>query len=383
MSERVTDRLSPAPPVAGSPDRGAPVAFFLPSLAGGGAERVILNLAAGFAARGVPTDMLLASADGPLLKQVPESVRIVDLKASRVLRALGPLTSYLRREKPLALVSALDHANLVAMAAARMAGVQTRTLISIHCTFANVPGTVRERAIPWLIGRLHRWAHTIVAVSEGVADDFARTAGVPRGRVTVIYNPVVTPTLAQAASAPPAHPWFEDATRPIVLGAGRLTHQKNFRVLIEAFALLTGHEEARLVILGEGPERAALEAHVRACGLESRVALPGFVDNPYACMARARVFALSSDFEGLPTVLIESLAIGTPVVATDCESGPREILRGGELGELVRVGDVRALADAIARALDAPRSRPSPDVLRPYMLDEVVDQFQRACGLHA
>ena len=363
----------------------APIAFFLPSLAGGGAERVMLNLAAGFCDRGFRTDIVLASAEGPLLKQVPRAVRVIDLKASRVLRSFGPLTAYLRREQPVALLSALNHANLVAMAAARTSGVRTRTVISIHCTFAKVPWlSIRGKAVPWLLGRFNRWADVIVAVSEGVADDVVSKAGIPRHRVTVIYNPVLTPALAQAASEPPSHPWFMDMTRPIVLGAGRLTAQKNFRLLIDAFALVAD-KDARLVILGEGPERAALEAHVRQHGLEERVALPGFLDNPYACMARARVFALSSDFEGLPTVLIESLFVGTRVVSTDCESGPREILRDGALGQLVPVGDAPALAGAIARAL-AGVSRPpavAQDALRPYMLRAAVDRFQTVCGLDA
>ena len=364
----------------------APVAFFLPSLEGGGAERVMLNLLAGFSERGVRTDLVLGTAGGPYLSLVPPAVRIVDLKASRVLRALAPLTKYLRRERPLALVAALDHANLVAMAAGRIAGGKTRTVISLHCTFTrqlqDSPG-VRTNAIPWLLGRLHHWADAIVAVSHGVADDAAGVTGIPRERIEVIYNPVITRTLLPAASEGPSHPWFADDGRRTVLGVGRLVPQKNFRLLIDAFATLRRNHDARLVILGEGPDRAALEALVRQHGLQDVVALPGFVDNPYSCMARAGVFVLSSDFEGLPTALIESLAVGTPVVSTDCESGPREILRGGALGELVPVGDVRALGGAIERALTAPRSRLSSEELRPYTLDAAVDQFLEACGLNA
>jgi glycosyltransferase involved in cell wall biosynthesis len=135
------------------------------------------------------------------------------------------------------------------------------------------------------------------------------------------------------------------------------------------------------VILGEGPERAALEAQARREGIKDCVALPGFVDNPYSYMARAAVFALSSDWEGLPTVLIESLALGTPVVSTDCESGPREILSHGVLGELVPVGDVPALANAISRALDRGRVSLSSDILKPFTLDVVLDQFQKTLAL--
>jgi len=364
----------------------APLAFFLPSLEGGGAERVVLNLASGFAQRGIATDLVLASAGGPHLSLVPPDVRVVDLKASRMLRSLRPLTAYLRRERPMVLLAALDHANLVAMAASRLAGGRTRTAISIHCTFPrNIPGTTtfNERAIPWLLGRLHRWADAIIAVSGGVADDLAGTTGIPRNRIDVIYNPVITPALLPSALERPSHPWFEDSAGPIVLGVGRLVAQKNFRLLIEAFAIVKRDHNARLVILGEGPERFVLEEHIRRHGLRDSVALPGFLENPYACMARAAVFALSSDFEGLPTVLIESLAVGTPVVSTDCESGPREILRGGVLGELIPVGDIPAMARAIARAITSPRPAPPPEALRPFTLDVVLDQFQEAFRLDA
>ena len=266
----------------------APLAFFLPSLAGGGAERVILNLAEGFSQRGVPIDLVLATAEGPFLSRVPSAIRVVDLKASRVLRSLGPLAAYLRRERPLALLAALDHANLIAMAAARLAGRHTRIVISVHCTFPkNGQATsMRENAIPWLLGRLHHWADAIVAVSDGVAVDLANTAGIPRDRIRVIYNPVIMPSLLPAAAERPSHPWFEDAT-PIVMGVGRLVPQKNFRLLIDAFAIVRRSHDARLIILGEGPERPLLEAQVRQYGLHDVVDLPGFLDNPYACMARA------------------------------------------------------------------------------------------------
>jgi glycosyltransferase involved in cell wall biosynthesis len=364
----------------------APLALFLPTLEEGGAERVVVNLAGGLAARGFRTDLVLAQAEGPYLTQVPAGVRVVDLKAPRVLLSLGPLTKYLERERPVAVLAGLDHANLVAMAAARGASVRPRVVISIHNTISRSlqdASGLKERAIPWLLGRLHRWADSIVAVSAGVADDFARVTHVPRGRIQVIFNPVITPALWQAVAEPPPHPWFADPSPPIVLGVGRLRRQKNFPALIDAFAEVRRTREARLVILGEGPDRAALESLIRARGLQDSVAMPGFLDNPYACMARAAVFVLSSDWEGLPTVLIESLAVGTPVVSTDCESGPREILRDGALGELVPVGDVRALARSISKVLAAARAVPPVEMLRPFTLDTVLDDFQRVLGLCA
>jgi len=229
---------------------------------------------------------------------------------------------------------------------------------------------------------MHRWADAIVAVSEGVAADLSANTGIPRERVDVIYNPVITPGLFSAASERPAHTWFDDSSQ-VVLGIGRLVPQKNFMLLLEAFRAVRRDRDVRLVILGEGSERPALEAYVQQHGLADSVSLPGFLENPYACMSRAAVTALSSDFEGLPTVLVESLALGTPVVSTDCESGPREILRNGTLGDLVPVNDAAALAESIARALDRPRPVVPLDALSPFVLDSVLDRFRGVLKLDA
>ncbi|HEX5109189.1 MAG TPA: glycosyltransferase [Vicinamibacterales bacterium] len=362
------------------------MALFLPSLAGGGAERVMLNLAMGLTGRGFDVDLLLASAEGAYIDAVPADVRVVDLQVPRLVSAVWPLSAYLRQQQPLVVIAALTHANLAAMIAARAPGARTPIVISIHNTLSKevqADRTLRYWLIAKMIGRVHHWADSIVAVSGGVADDFARYAAVPRERINVIPNPVITEQLLCAARQPARHAWLDAPTHPVLLGAGRLTRQKNHRALIDAFAVVRRTVEARLVILGEGPERPALEARIRHHGLQEWVALPGFVANPYAWMARASVFVLSSDYEGLPTVLIESLAVGAPVVATDCESGPREILRNGELGELVPVRDVSALSAAILRTLRrSPPVRRSND-LHSYTLDAVVDQFENLIRFHS
>jgi glycosyltransferase involved in cell wall biosynthesis len=339
----------------------------------------MINLAAGLSASDVRIDLVVANARGPYVSLLAPSVRLVDLGVSRLLRSIVPLAAYLRRERPVGLVAALSDADLVAMVAARLSRTRLRTVIAIHNTLGKEIQeckSLRVAVIPRLFCALQDWADAIVAVSDGVADDFAQTAGVPRHRIQVIYNPVITPAVLAAASAAAPHPWLEDNGCPVVLGAGRLVPQKNFQLLVEAFAVVRRARACRLLLLGEGPERANLEDLVRKHGLEKDVALPGFLDNPYACMARAATFVLSSNYEGLPTVLIESLAVGTPVVATDCESGPREILRGGALGELVPVGDVERLADAILRSLSKPRAPVPQAHLNSYSMDSVVRQFR-------
>jgi len=378
-------------PTAAAGPRGARIALFLPSLVGGGAERVMVNLARGFAERGVVVDLVLARAEGPCLADVPASVRVVDLGARRVLAAVLPLARYLCRERPAVLLSAIGHANVAAVWArelARLAArVPTRVIVSAHNTLSQAaahPLNTRARFVPRLLGAAQRRADAVVAVSRGVAEDLARTTGLPVERIQVLHNPVVTPELLARSREPVAHPWLQvggDGQQPpVVLGAGRLTWEKDFPTLIRAFALVRRRRPARLIVLGEGPDRAGLEALVRELGLQADVDLPGFTPNPYAYMARAAVFVLSSASEGLPTVLIEALASGTRVVATDCRSGPREILDGGRLGPLVPVGDAAALAEGIAAALEQPAGAApaaAAESWGSFSLDTAVDGYLR------
>ena len=359
------------------PIHGA-IAFFLPSLVGGGAERVIVNLAQGITERGIRVDLVLAAAEGPLLDQLPPAVRLIDLGATRVLRSIVPLARYLRRERPRVLVSSMGHANLVAVWAARLAGRVVPVIVTEHNTLSQE--TSRQSRLsgklwPHLLRTFYPWATTIVAVSRGAADDLARTSGLPRDRVEVVYNPVITPTMMALARQAPDHPWFAAGQPPVILGVGRLTRQKDFATLLRAFAEVRRQRPARLLILGEGEDRPALEALATELAVADDLALPGFQENALAFMAGSAVFALSSAWEGLPTVLIEALAAGTRVVSTDCPSGPREILQDGRLGALVPVGNAAALAAAILEAMDRPTSVVPPDALTPFTRDASVDHY--------
>jgi glycosyltransferase involved in cell wall biosynthesis len=209
----------------------------------------------------------------------------------------------------------------------------------------------------WLLRRTFPHAASIVAVSEGVAEDILQTLRVPSEKVVTIYNPVVTPEIRELAGEPPDHPWFGDEKVPVVLGAGSLSEQKDFGTLIRSFAVVRSRIAAKLVILGEGSARFQLERLVAELGLQDDVLLPGFVRNPFGYMAQASAFVLSSRYEGLPGVLIQAMACGCPVVSTDCPSGPAEILEGGRLGPLVPMGDVGAMAHAILDMLDRPTSK--------------------------
>lgn len=358
--------------------RPRPIAFFLPSLCGGGAERVIVNLAEGMVERGLPVDLVTATAEGPLLGQLPPSVRLVDLHVSRVLRSIFPLASYIRGQQPRVLISSMGHANLVALWAAKLAHRRTPVIVTVHNTMSqSTPeqGTLAGRLWPLLMRAFYPWAAHVVAVSRGAAEDLARTTGLPRNLVEVVYNPVITTGAMALAREAPDHPWLAPGQPPVIIGAGRLTRQKDFPTLIRAFAEVQRRRPARLIILGEGEDRPMLEALVRELGVTDMVALPGFRANAMAYLAGSALFVLSSAWEGLPTVLIEALAAGTGVVSTDCPSGPREILQEGRLGALVPVGDARALAEAMVVALDQPPSPIPPGALQPFTRDAAVSHY--------
>jgi glycosyltransferase involved in cell wall biosynthesis len=357
-----------------------PIAFFLPSLVGGGAERVTVNLVQGMTDRGLPVDLVLAAARGPFLTQVPPAARLIDLRAGRILKSTLPLTGYLRRERPRVLISSMSHTNLAALWAARLAGGKTPVVVTEHNTrsqAAQQEGAVERGLWPYLLRTFYPWAASVVAVSRDAADDFAIAAGLPRERVEVVYNPVITPQLLELARRAPDHPWFGPGQPPVILAVGRLTRQKDFPTLLRAFAEVRRGREVRLVILGEGEEREALTALIGELGVSDAVDLPGFRENAMAHMAAAAMFVLSSAWEGLPTVLIEALAAGARVVSTDCPSGPREILQDGRLGALVPVGNAGALAAAMRNALDHPAAPAPPEALLPFTSAAAVDHYLR------
>lgn len=351
----------------------------------------MLNLARGLVDAGIALDLVVGCAGGPYRDLVPTGSHLVDLGADRVLASLPGLIRYLRRRPPEVLLSAMDHANLVALWARALARVPTRVCVSVRSTLsqeaAHAP-SVAGRWLPRLARLFYPQAEAVVAVSQGVADDLTRLIGVGRARILVVPNPVVTPELATLAAEPADHPWFQAGAAPdappVILAVGRLMPQKDFPTLLRAFAVLAERRDLRLLILGEGPERGRLESLAGELGVAERVALPGFQVNPFAYMRRARLLALSSAWEGLPGVLIQAMACGTPVVSTDCPSGPREILVDGRLGPLVPVGDPQALADAIARTLERP---PDPERLRAraadYGIESVTRRYLEVLGLGA
>jgi glycosyltransferase involved in cell wall biosynthesis len=335
------------------------LAVFISFSGTGGVERMVLNLLPEFVKAGIQVDLLaILKHPIPELQSLEDTgVRLVELNVKHSTAAAPALIRYLRRHRPAALLAAKDRAIRTAVIARKLSGVHPRLVgrLGTHLSTALQRRSPLARWLrTWPMRLIYPGVDGIIANSEGVAEDTLRLTGLAPNRVTVVRNPVVTPALARLAGAEITHPWFLPDAVPIILGAGRLTPQKDFPTLVRAFALVRRQRPCRLVILGEGKQRAELEGLAGKLGLAGEVCLTGHVTNPYPFMAIAKVFVLSSAWEGSPNVLTEALALGTPVVATDCPSGPREILRGGDYGPLVPVGDVPALANAILATLEHP-----------------------------
>lgn len=319
----------------------------------------MLTLANAMSARGYFVDLVLGTAEGAYLKDASPKLRVIDLRCKRVLKALIPLARYLRQNRPKAMLSALNHANVIAIGANLLAGRKTRLVVSEHNTISVEAGSARTltaRAVYFLTSKAYLHADSVVAVSKYAAEDLEHFLGPRAGSVRAIYNPFDLGLIAQQAASAPDHPWLAPGQPPLVIAIGRLTEQKDFPLLIRAFAQVRATRAARLLILGEGELRSKLSALIADVGLtDADVQMPGFVSNPFSYLGQGSVFVLSSRWEGLPTVLIEAMACGTPVVSTDCPSGPREILEGGRWGRLVPPRDVEQLAQAIDSVLATPR----------------------------
>lgn len=338
--------------------------------------RMMVHLANGFSRRGFLVDLVLANAEGSYLPEVSSTVNLVNLRSKRVVFSLHGLVCYLRKQRPTALLSALNHANVVACIAHKISAVETRLVISERNTLSfELPTNLRGRVVPWFMRRVYPWAHEVVAVSQGVADDLVQSIGISSNKVRTIYNPVVNNELQEKAKEQINHHWFDVDASPVILGVGRLTKQKDFNTLIQAFARIFAKRPVRLLLLGEGDLRNELERTVLELGLGQSVSFLGFVSNPYAYMSRASVFVLSSRWEGLPGALIQAMACGTPVVSTDCPSGPREILENGKWGRLVPVGDADALALAIEQTLDQSTSPQVEHRARDFGEDQAVKEY--------
>ncbi len=327
---------------------------------------MLLNLANQMARKELDVWLVVCrGGNGELSAEADSRIHIIDLEvAGNTYFSLPGFTKQLRIIQPQAVLSALPNINLVAIWAVRLSRVKTHLVVSERNHLTAQTGNSKQlsaRLRPWLYRTFYPWANGIIAVSRSVAEDLAITAHIPPEKISVIYNPVFTPEIDERAEEPVDHPWLRKPTIPVVISVGRLHPQKDHATLLTAFRNLLDRTDARLIILGEGPLRPILESKIAELNLSGYVEMPGTTSNPYAYMAKADVFVLPSAWEGFPNVLVEALACGTPVVATDCPGGSAEILDGGRYGKLVSVGDDAAMADAIMGSIEHP---PDPEKLK-------------------
>jgi glycosyltransferase involved in cell wall biosynthesis len=338
------------------------IAFLLYSLDGGGTERASLTLANGLAKRGHSITLLLITRTGVLLDKVDPAVTIVGFGKLRAINCLARLCAYLRTERPEVLFTALPTINVIGITAKLLAGGDTAVIPVEHMPVsidARENEYIEPKVAYALYPLFYRAAARIVTNCDEARDDFIRTyPSLPASRVRRIYNPVITDEILSLAQAPAEPAWFttNSDTRPIIVGAGRLVRQKNFDLLLQAFAAVRQQLPCRLLIMGTGEDQHKLERLAQQLGLTDDLLMPGFVRNPYACMARSNLFVLSSRYETLPTVTIEALACGLPVVATPCV-GVREILADGRYGTVLSGYGLGELTTAIVAALKNPTPR--------------------------
>jgi len=372
------------------------VAFFLNNLKGGGIQRFVVNLASEFSRHGLSVDVVVANPIGPFIKYLKNentrsSISLVTLDNPRVRKIPLKLAEYLRQNKPSAMIANMHYNNEMAILARRIAGVSTQIVVVEHNTLPPIKGVsltqpkfslgLHPDRANLLINIFYPWANQIIATSQGVADDLVRISHLSASKLQVIYNPIITSELREKSQQPLENPWFSANGKPVILGVGRLEPQKDFQTLVQAFSCARKEIDARLVILGSGSQYSALKSLVRELNLENSVFLPGYVDNPYTYMAKASIFVLSSAWEGFGNVLVEAMAVGTPVISTNCRSGPSEILANGEYGELVPVRNVEALSQAILKVLVEGGKKVPKQWLEQFSSKEVAKSYFRILNL--
>jgi glycosyltransferase involved in cell wall biosynthesis len=339
------------------------LSLFITPMTGNGGDRVVLNLAQAFVDKGFYVDLVVTEVTDyhrAAIAALPSQIQTVDLglPISKMIyfKKLIKLKDYLDKKQPLVLLSNGDYVGL-ANFAGKLSYSPTKIIQVIHVNISQYFGKLsspRAKLKSFILKHFYRSSDGIIAVSKGVAKDVAQLVNLPLEKIQTIYNPIVTFDLMRKAQESIEHSWFESGKPPVILGAGRLHPQKDFATLIRAFAKVREKRSAHLVIIGGEPkQKQELEALIQELKLEQDAQLFGFADNPYAYMSKAAVFALSSRYEGFGNVLVEAMATGTPVVSTDCESGPAEILENGKYGKLVPVNDPEALANAIIETLDS------------------------------
>lgn len=334
------------------------IAFFLPALSFGGIEANTIRLAKSFIEKGYDIELLLGRAQGEYLERIDKSLKVINFNKKRSIGMIYSLVRYMKKEKPDIVYTGGEQANIILMLA-KLLSPKTKVIISIRTNltveYKETERIIKKKLYPLLSKYLYKLADSIVTVSKGVADDVNKFLNLPKSKLTVIYNPIIDDEIFNLMEQRNSHPWLNDDQYKVIVSVGRLVNQKNFSLLIKAFKKVKEQlPEAKLIILGEGPEKQKLKYLIEELEMEKDVTLEGFVQNPYSYMKKSDLFVLSSKWEGFGNVIVEALATGTPVVSTKCPSGPDEILENGKFGYLVNLNDVEQMSTAILHELSTP-----------------------------
>jgi glycosyltransferase involved in cell wall biosynthesis len=374
----------------GTTDQKMKVLFFIPSLDGGGAEKVMVQILRSVNSERIkPVLVLLFSYENsPYREYLPEGIKIivVQRKSDSALDKIRQYAGFLRavfNERPHVIISMLTHSNIIAISAGLI--FRTKVIISEHIALGEAIKTEDGGRILWfptkqLVRIFYRFADKIVAVSEGIKTNLVEEFNISSYKIEVLYNPIDLNRISELCKISVEQIFFKERA-PVILSVGRLVPQKGFDILLIAFRDIIKKMDARLIILGEGPEKESLSRLVNDLAITEKVSFSGFQKNPYKFMSRADIFVLPSRYEGLPMVILEAMACDTPVVATDCKSGPREILQNGRYGVLVPTEDIDALSTAILellrdKALRASFSRLAKQRVKDFAVEKIVSKYE-------
>ena len=336
------------------------VLFFISSLEGGGAERVMTEILRSVDRERIEPVLVLLNPceNSPYRDYIPKDIKIivVQRKSDGPLHKIGQYAGFIRTvhsEKPHLIISMLTHCNIMAVSLKLISKI--RVIVCEHIVPSEVIMTKEGGRMLWfptkhLIRIFYRFADKIVAVSEGIKANLVKDFNISTHNIEVIYNPIDLDRISELCKIPAEHVFFEERV-PVILSAGRLVPQKGLDILLRAFGNITKEIDARVIILGEGPEKESLSRLAKDLVITEKVSFTGFQENPYRFMSNTDIFVLPSRYEGLPMVMLEAMACGAPIVSADCKSGPREILQDGRHGVLIPTGDVDALSTAILKLL--------------------------------
>ena len=336
------------------------ILFFLPYLGGGGAQRVFINILKALDKNKYNLTLVVIDKDGPYLSQIPAQVKLIELNSKRVLLSSLELKRLFSKYKPDIIISGLNYANIIVALSVKWAKVPSKLILTEHSSYSgkNVQtNKIKYLMFKKLIKLSYKFADNIVCVSKGISEEVRQLTGIKQCEdiIKVIYNPIVDKELTFKSIENVKDAWINNKNFKVIISMGRLTKQKDFPTLIKAFAKYLAsnrNTKVKLIVMGEGESRPELERMVNDLRLNNYVNLLGYVDNPYAYLSKADLFVLSSRSEGFGNVIVEAMACGTPVISTNCPTGPGEIIEDGINGFLVPVGDEEKLAKKISEVIN-------------------------------